>query len=191
MTTEQIGGGWIDQGRKIVPPGSDQLTGFLCEEGDTAVADLGGRLDPQVSTRYKRPDDIGLSISESLMWGDRDQVTADFESLVRALNTCAGTTYTTTDLGELTLAVNEAPEIGVSAIAFHFGPATPPIDTPWIQSQMTAVLLSDPSEPVALVVSVSATSIHDPPDLGVTELDPAEYLRIVESAVNRIVEEGL
>lgn len=65
LTTEQIGGGWIDQGRRIVPPGSDQLTGFLCQEGEAVVGALGGRLDPQVSTSYERPDDIGLSVSES------------------------------------------------------------------------------------------------------------------------------
>jgi hypothetical protein len=191
MTTDQIGGGWIDQGRRIVPPGSDQLTGFLCEEGETTVAALGGRLDPQVSTSYERPDDVGLDVSESLMWGDRDQVTADFESLVEAVTACAGTTYATTELGELTLALDEPPDLGTSAVAFRFGPATPPSDTPWIESQLTTVLLSDPDEPVALVVSAVATKIHNPPDLDVTELDPAEYERIVETAVNRIVEEGL
>jgi hypothetical protein len=191
LTTEQIGGGWVDQGRRIVPPGSDQLTGFLCADGEAAIAALGGRFDPQVSTSYVRPDDVGLTVSDSLMWGDREQVTADFESFVAALDACAGTTYTTPDLGELTLVVDEAPDLGVAAAAFHFEPVTPPTDTPWLRSQMTGVLLSDPSQPVALVVWVSALSIHDPPDLDVTDLDPAEYARIAEAAVDRIVEEGL
>jgi hypothetical protein len=191
LTTEQIGGGWVDQGRRIVPPGSEQLSGFLCAEGETAVAALGGRFDPQVSTTYLRPDDVGLSVSDSLMWGDRDQVTADFESFVAALDACRGTTYTTADLGELTLTVDEAPDLGVAATAFRFGPVAPPTENPWLESQMTAVLLSDPSQPVALVVWVSALSIHDPFDLDVTKLDPAEYARITEAAVNRIVEEGL
>lgn len=190
LTTEQIGGGWIDQGRRIVPPGSDQLTGFLCQESEAAVGALGGRLDPQVSTSYERPDDIGLSVSESLMWGERDQVVSDFESFVTAVSACAGT-YTTTELGELTLVLDEAPELGTSSFGFHFGPTTPPSETPWIESQMTAILLSDPSQPVALVVSVSAVVLHDPSDLEVTEIDPAEYLRIAESAVNRIIEEGM
>lgn len=190
LTTDQIGDGWIDQGRRIVPPGSDQLTGYLCEEGETAVGALDGRLDPQVSTSYVRPDDVGLSVSESLMWGEREQVTTDFDSYVTAVGACAGT-YTTTELGELTLTLDEAPDVGFSAFAFRFGPATPPSDTPWIESDTTVVLLSDPSEPVAMVVFVGATVVHDPPDADVTDLDAAEYLRIVETAVSRIVDEGL
>jgi hypothetical protein len=124
------------------------------------------------------------------MWGERDQVVSDFESFVTAVSACAGT-YTTTELGELTLVLDEAPELGTSSFGFHFGPTTPPSETPWIESQMTAILLSDPSQPVALVVSVSAVVLHDPSDLEVTEIDPAEYLRIVESAVNLIIDEGM
>lgn len=191
LTTEQIGGGWVDQGRRIIPPGSDQLTGFLCPDGEAAVRALGGRFDPQVGTDHRRPDDVGLSVSESLMWGDREQVTADFETFTSAVEGCAGTPYTTTDIGELTLVVEDPPAVGVAAFAFRFAPTTTPTDTPWIDSQTTLVLLSDPAEPIALVLWVGATTVHDPAGTEVTTIDPAEYTRIVETAVSRIVDEGL
>ncbi len=53
---------------------------------------------------------------------------------------------------------------------------------------MTAVLLSDPSQPIALVVSVAAITVHDPPSAKTTTVEPAEFSRIVEAAVNRILE---
>ena len=85
LTTEQIGGDWVDQGRQIIPAGSNQLSGFLCEEGEMAVAALDGRSDPQVSTSFRRPGDVGLTVFETLMWGDRDEVVADFEVFVAAV----------------------------------------------------------------------------------------------------------
>lgn len=188
LTTEQIGGGWVDQGRQVIPPGSDQLSGFLCEEGETAVAALGGRIDPQVSTSFSRAGDVGLRVFETLMWGDRDDVTADFETLVNAVTGCAGAPYTSTGLGDLVLSLDEAPALGVSALAFRFGPAEAGGDNPSLSQQTTVVLLSDPEQPVALVLSVGASSIDDPPGTSATELDATEFSRIVEAAVARILE---
>ena len=88
----------------------------------------------------------------------------------------------------MTLAVDQAPELGASAISYRFGPPTPPSDNPWLEQRSTAVLLSDPNESVALVVSVGAVTIHDPAGADVTELDDAEYERIVEAAVGRILD---
>ena len=160
LTTEQIGGGWVDQGRTLIPAGSNQLSGFLCPEGEKAVASLAGRLDPQVSTSFRRTNDLGLRVAETLMWGNREEVVAGFSSFVAALSACKGT-YSTTELGEISLGVEEAPKLGTSAVAFRFGPVTPQSANPWLEQQMTAVLLSDPSQPIALVVSVAAITVHD------------------------------
>ena len=118
------------------------------------MASLADRLDPQVSTSFRRTNDLGLRVAETLMWGNRE----------------------------------EAPKLGTSAVAFRFGPATPQSANPWLEQQMTAVLLSDPSQPIALVVSVAAITVHDPPSAKTTTVEPAEFSRIVEAAVNRILE---
>jgi hypothetical protein len=130
LTTEQIGGGWVDQGRQIVPPGSNQLSGFLCEEGEATVADL----------------------------------------------------------GDISLGMDPAPDLGTTSVSFHFGPATVPSGTPWLEQRVTSVLLSDPSQPVALVVTVGALVTHDSPTTEPTALEPAEYDRIVQAAVGRIMD---
>jgi len=88
----------------------------------------------------------------------------------------------------LRLVVDEAPELGVSAISFHFEPASPQTDNPWLAQRLTSVLMSDPNQPVALVVGVGAVNLYSPPDFTSTQLDPAEYLRIVTAAVNRILD---
>lgn len=187
LTTEQIGGGWVDQGRTLIPAGSNQLSGFLCPEGETAVASLAGRLDPQVSTSFRRANDVGLIVSETLMWGNREEVVAGFASFVAAVNACKGK-YTTTELGEISLGVDQAPKLGTSALAYRFGPASPQTANPWLEQQVTAVLLSDPAQPVALVVTVVAATVHNPPSAKTTTVEPAEFSRIVEAAVKRILD---
>lgn len=188
LTTEQIGGGWIDQGRQVVPPGSNQLTGFLCPEGEQAVVALGTAMDPQVTTNFRRPSDVGLRVFETLMWGDREKVTAGFNAFVAAINSCGGKTYTTTDLGELTLTIAPAPKLGVAAIEFQFAPSKTQTTNPWLEQRMTVVLLSDPSQPVALVVGVGASTAHDPATANATVIEDAEYQRIAKAAVDRIME---
>ena len=182
INTDEIMGGWIDQGRQVIPPNSDQLSGFLCEEGEAAVNALRGRLDPQVSTLFRRPDDLGLTVFETLMWGDREQLVEDFDVFVSAVKSCDGETYTTSELGQLTLTVDETPALGTAGIAFHFGPPDSTAPTPWLEQWSTSVLLSDPNESVALVVGIGASVIHDPPDSASTELDMNEYSRIVKVA---------
>lgn len=188
LTTEQIGGGWVDQGRNIVPPGSNQLTGFLCPDAETIITGFNGALDPQVSTSFRRPGDVGLSVFESVMWGNRDDLTAMFAKFADAVRSCAGSTYKTDELGELRVVIDEAPEVGVSAFSFHFEPASPQTENPWITQRFTSVLLSDPNEPVALVVGVGTVNLYSPPEFTSTKLDDTEYLRIVTAAVNRIIE---
>jgi len=188
LTTDQIGGGWVDQGRQVIPPGSEQLTGFLCPQGEAAVAGLEGRLDPQVSTSFRRSTDVGVSVFQTLMWGDRDQVVSDFAAFAAAVRSCAGAGYSTADLGDLSLAVDESPALGTAAVAFRFAPTSPSDDNPSLQQRSTAVLLSDPGQPVALVVGVGVTTVRDPASAAVTEVDPAEYTHIVEAAVDRILE---
>lgn len=188
LRTDQIGNGWVDQGRQIIPPGSDQMTGFLCEEGDEMVAELEGRADPQVSTSFRRVGDVGLTVFESLMWGDRDQVIPDFETVAQGVAMCAGQTYSTNELGEITLSMDPDPGYGSKSVAYRFGPAEPSTTDPWLEQMVTAVLLEEPSQPVALVIAVGATTLHDPSGSESTALDDAEYQRIVKAAVDRILD---
>ena len=188
LTSEQIGGGWLDQARKIIPPGSNQLTGFLCAGAEAVVNGLGGQLDPQVSSSYRRPADVGLTVFESLMWADRDDLAANFAKMADAVRSCAGAPYMSGELGELVITIDEAPKLGTAAFAFRFAPSKPSTTDPWVEQRMTMVLLSDPSQPVALVVSVGTVNLHSPPGYESTVLDPAEYTRIVNAAVDRILE---
>jgi hypothetical protein len=102
------------------PAGSNQLSGFLCEEGEATVADL----------------------------------------------------------GDISLGMDPAPDLGTTTVSFHFGPATVPSGTPWLEQRVTSVLLSD----------VGALVTHDSPTTEPTALEPAEYDRIVQAAVGRIMD---
>lgn len=188
LTTNQIGGGWIDQGRQLVPAGSNQLSGFLCAEGEQAVAALGSRMDPQVTTTFRRPQDVGLSMFETMMLSDREQVIAAFHEFVAAVKSCGGKTYTTADLGEVSFVVDPTPKLGTEAIAFRFAPSKPQTANPWLEQQMTVVLLADPVQPVAAVLGIGASIAHDPARGDSTALEESEYQRIVQLAVNRILE---
>ena len=153
-----------------------------------AVAALDGRSDPQVSTSFRRPGDVGLTVFETLMWGDRDEVVADFETLAAAVEGCAGSPYMTSELGEVVLTVDDTPALGTSAITFRFEPAEAGGDNPSLTQQMTMVLLSDPEQSVALVVSVGASTITDPAGAPAATLDEAELSRVTVAAVNRILD---
>lgn len=188
LRTDQIGNDWVDQGRQIVPPGSNQLTGFLCEEGDAVVAGLEGRADPQVSTTFRRDGDVGLTVFESLMWGDRDQVIADFDAVAEGVMACADQTYSTSELGDVKLSVNPDLKYGSKSISYKFGPSEPSTSNPWLEQTTTAVLLEEPNQPVALVVAVGTSTLHDPSGSEVSTIDDAEYQRIVKAAVDRILD---
>jgi len=188
LRTDQIGNGWVDQGRQIVPPGSNQLRGFLCEEGDAVVAALEGRADPQVSTTFRRDGDVGPTVFESLMWGDRDQVIADFDAVAEGVMACADQTYSTSELGDVTLLVKPDLKYGSKSISYKFGPSAPSTSNPWLEQTTTAVLLDEPNQPVALVVAVGTTTVHDPAGAEVSTIDDAEYQRIVKAAVDRILD---
>lgn len=187
LRTEEIGNGWVDQGRQIIPPGSDQLSGFLCAEGESAIAELAGSADPQVSTSFRREGDTGLTVFETLTWGDREQVIADFNAVADAVRACAGQSYTTADLGELSLTVESGLEYGSASISYRFGPPTPPSSNPWIEQRVTAVLLEEPSQPVAIVIGVGSTTLHDSSTSESAVIDDAEFDRIVNAAVDRIL----
>lgn len=188
LRTDQIGNGWVDQGRQIVPPGSNQMTGFLCPDGDTMVAKLGGRADPQVSTSFRRTNDVGLTVFESLMWGDRDHVVADFDAVAAGVKACADQTYSTTELGEIKLAVDPDPGYGSKSLDYRFGTVEPSTTDPRLEQRITSVLLEEPDQPVAIVVAVGATTLYDPAGAKTTSLEDAEYKRIVKAAVDRILD---
>ncbi len=59
---------------------------------------------------------------------------------------------------------------------------------PWLEGAAIAVLLSDPAEDVAVVVTVAMTLVHDSPENQDTELDTAELVRVTEAAVARIMD---
>lgn len=186
LRTDQIGNGWVDQGRQIIPPGSDQMTGFLCPEGDAVVARLEGRADPQVSTSFRRDEDEGVTVFETLMWGDRDRVIADFNSVSEGVKLCDGVVYSTDELGEVVFSVDPGSKYGSSSLAYGFAPATPPNSSPWLEQSVTTVLLEESDQPVAIMISIGTVTVHDPSSAEVTTLDVGEFERIVNAAVDRI-----
>ncbi len=86
------------------------MSGSLCDEGEAAVAVLQRRFNPQVSTSFHRPNDVDLSVFGTLMWGERDQIVEDFETFKNAIESCDGKTFTTTELGQLTLVMDDVPD---------------------------------------------------------------------------------
>ncbi len=73
-------------------------------------------------------------------------------------------------------------------ISFRFGPPEWTSPTPWLEQRSTMILLSNLNEPVALVLGIGASFIHNEPDDGSSDLEQGEYERIVKAAVDRILE---
>lgn len=188
LTTDQIGGGWVDRGRILVPPGSDQRGGFLCPEGQAIADPLGSTFDPLVSASYRGETEV--TAFESLLWGEQQRIKDNFTTWKSAVDICAGKQWETADLGTVGIELLDLqPSFAYPSIAFALGPAEKGND-PWFESHGIEILLWEGSSEVAVVLQVGMTIAHSPSEAEVPQIDDAELLRIAETAVARL-EEGL
>lgn len=208
LTTPQIGGGWVDMGRIIVPPSTAPTTGPLCPDGQTIAEPIGAILNGQVHTTYQRVDGtqtqtsaptdtngsavnpalVGGMVMESLLWNEREQVDEAFAALAAATEACIGKEWADPDMGNTAVTSFDAPTLGTSSFTFGYRPVTPPPSDPWAEIQGISILMSDPTSPVSIVITVSITVVHNNPDQEVAAPDTDEVIRIAEVAVARIMD---
>jgi hypothetical protein len=206
LTTPQIGGGWVDMGRVVVPPSVEPTIGPLCPDGQAIAEPIGTALNVQVHTTYQRldgtqataspdtgdaavnPSLVGGTIMESLLWNERQQVDEAFAAMAAATEACIGTEFTDPDMGDTVITSFDAPTLGTDSFTSGYMPVTPPTSDPWIEVQGISILLSDPSSPVSVVLTVSQTVVHNNPDQEVAAVDTDELIRIAEVAVARIMD---
>jgi hypothetical protein len=206
LTTPQIGGGWVDMGRVIVPPSTEPTTGPLCPDGQAVAEPIGTTLNAQVHTTYQRDDGtqttapadpsestvnpalVGGMVMESLLWNERQQVDEAFAAMAAATKACVGMEWADPDMGNTLMTSFVAPTLGTDSFTSGYTPVTPPTSDPWAEIQGISILMSDPSSPVSIVITVSMTVVHNNPDQQVAALDTDELIRIAEAAVARIVD---
>ncbi|HEX9977832.1 MAG TPA: hypothetical protein VGB41_04300, partial [Acidimicrobiia bacterium] len=191
LTTEEIGGGWVDQGRIVVPPsatGQELGGGVFCPEGQAIAEGIGPALDRQVFTSYRREG--SARVTESLIPGHRDQLTQNFATWVSAVEACFDREpWDTPEAGILRMDRLDLPSLGAESIAYYLGPGADVGDDPWVEWQIMTILVTDldPSNDNAVVINVEVTIIHDPPDQPAPTLENDELVRIAEVAVGRFL----
>jgi hypothetical protein len=194
LTTEEIGGGWGDQGRVIVPPsatGQGFSRDVLCPEGQAIYEPLGSGLDQQVFTTYSREG--SPSVAEYLVWGHRDRLTQDFATSVAAVEACFDREpWETEDAGTLRMHALDLPSLGAQSIAYYVGPGTTPGTDPWVEWQIVSILVTnlDPTNDNSVVISIAVSTVHDPANAAVEMLDHEEIIRIAEAAIDRFEYDG-
>jgi len=206
LTTPQIGGGWVDMGRVVVPPSAEPQTGPLCPDGQALAEPIGTTLNAQVHTTYQRyevtrttapadttgaatnPALTGGSVMETLLWNERQQVDAAFAAAKAATAACVGKEWSDPDMGDVKMTSFDAPTLGTDSFTSGYAPVTPPTSDPWAEIQGISILMSDPSSPVSIVITVSMTVVHNNPDQQVAALDTDELIRIAQAAVARITD---
>jgi len=191
LTTEEIGGGWVDQGRIVVPPsatGQELGGGVFCPEGQAIAEGIGPALDRQVFTSYRREG--SARVTESLIPGHRDQLTQNFATWVSAVEACFDREpWDTPEAGILRMDRLDLPSLGAESIAYYLGPGADVGDDPWVEWQIMTILVTDldPSNDNAVVINVEVTIIHDPPYQPAPTLENDELVRIAEVAVGRFL----
>jgi hypothetical protein len=194
LTTEEIGGGWGDQGRVIVPPsatGQGFSRDVLCPEGQAIYEPIGSGLDQQVFTTYSREG--SPSVAEYLVWGHRDQLTQDFATSTTAEEACFDREpWETEDAGTLRMHALDLPSLGAQSIAYYVGPGTTPGTDPWVELQVVSILVTnlDPTNDISVVISIAVSTIHDPAGAAVEVLDHDEIVRIAEAAISKFQYDG-
>lgn len=186
LTTSEIGNGWIDRGRNLVPPQQDNLrAGGLCGAGEEMLPAIGNRLNDLVMTSYRKDETPPTgSITESLVWGPRTEIEADFTALKAATEACIGTTYVTPNGDSQQLSALDVPSMGTDSIATHLAPGEPITENPWMEVDSITILLTDPSADIAVVVTVSYLTVHEPGQAAVAP-DVAELVRVAQLAVDK------
>jgi hypothetical protein len=195
LTTEEIGGGWTDQGRMIVSPsvgGQGFGLDLLCPEGNALAEPIGAALDREVYASYSREGSPG--VTQSLVSGHRDQLTEAFTAGVAALEACFDRDpWEITDLGTVRMHALDVPALGAESIAYYVGPGTTPGSDPWLEWQIVSILVTnlDPSNDSSVVITLEVATVHnDPSGQAVEMLDQEELVRIAEAAIARFEFDG-
>ena len=187
LTAEEIGGGWKDQGRVVVPVGAqDEAFGaaLLCPEGMALADPIGLALNELVFTHYRREGSPDLR--ESLLWGHEAALTDAFATGKAAVEACFDREpWDTPDMGALRMHRLDVPGLGAQSVAYYAGPGVPPGADPWLEMQVLSILVTglDPMNDLAVVINLSATTIHDPANADIEMLDHEEIIRIAELAI--------
>ncbi|MCU0281602.1 MAG: hypothetical protein MUE66_07225, partial [Acidimicrobiia bacterium] len=112
----------VDWGRQVIPPGSEQRTGFLCPAGQALLDPLGSAYDPQVSVSFAPEGAEGRSawLTESLLFEEADQNAGDFATLAAAIDACAGIeAWETPEAGEVRIEALSLPAVGDESYAYR------------------------------------------------------------------------
>ena len=186
LTTKEIGGGWVDQGRNLVPPQPQSLrAGGLCPAGETLLAQIGTRLNDLVMVTYRKDEMPSTgAITEWLTWGPRVEIEADFNTLMEAHEACYGSAYVTPNGDSQKLNSLDVPSLGTKSFATHLAPGEAITDNPWPEVDNVTILLSDPSVDIAVVVSVTYLTVHEPGRDPVSP-DVEELTRVARAAVEK------
>ncbi len=194
LTTEEIGSGWEDQGRMVVPVGAQEEgfgAGFLCPEGVALADPIGLALNELVFTHYRREGSPDLR--ESLLWGHEAALTEAFATGKAAVEACFDREpWDTPDMGALRMHRLDVPGLGAQSVAYYVGPGVPPGADPWLEMQVLSILVTglDPMNDLAVVINLSATTIHDPAGAPVEMLDHQELIRVAEAAIDKFAFDG-
>ena len=194
LATEEIGGGWEDQGRMVVPVGAqDEGFGadFLCPEGVALANPIGLALNELVYTHYRREGSPDLR--ESILWGHEAALTEAFTTGKAAVEACLDREpWDTPDMGALRMHRLDVPGLGAQSVAYYVGPGVPPGADPWLEMQVLSILVTglDPMNDIAVVVNLVANTIHDPAGAPMEMLDHQELIRVAEAAIDRFAFDG-
>lgn len=124
LTTEEIGGGWVDQGRMIVPPGTPGqgfAAGLLCPEGQALVEPIGAALDTLAYSSYGQ--EASPTVTEGLALGHQAQLAADFAAGAAALEACFDREpWQTDEMGSIRMHALDLPALGDQSITYYLGP---------------------------------------------------------------------
>lgn len=186
LTTKEIGNGWIDQGRNLVPPQSENLkAGGLCPAGEELLEPVGNRLNDLVMVTYRKDETPSTGvITEGLTWGPRAEIEANFAIIKAAHAACVGAPYETPNGDSQKLETLDLPVLGRDSFATRLVPGQPIADNPWMEVEAVMVLLSDPAVDTALIASVTYVTVHEPGGTSVSP-DTAELERIARLAVDK------
>ena len=111
-----------------------------------------------------------------LLWNERQQVDQAFAAMAAATEACIGKEFADPDMGDVVITSFDAPAIGTSSFTSGYRPVTPPTSDPWLEIQGISSLMSDPSSPVSVVITVSQTVVHNNPDQQVAGVDTDELI---------------
>jgi hypothetical protein len=187
LTTDEIGGGWVDLGRNLVAP---PVPVELCSKGTSIEEDVLEQLMPLVSTTFRRA--ASPQLLETVKFGPRDELAAAFETWVGAANSCVGEpAWGTWTAGPIALEradlTVESGEGGETAAYRVIGGADP-VPGLRIEEYVVRILVPelDPSNDMAAVITLQTFVVVGEAVQPVPTLDVEELTRVAQAAVDKL-----